>query len=340
MRVGMGVFVRPEIERLRFIRQIGVTDLVVWGNTFRRADDPSGVIGFEELLSLKSWIEDAGLSVFAIENLPSHFFDDIRFGRPERDRRIENLQESIRNMARAGIHDFGYNWIPFGVKRTSYSGRIRGSSMGTAYTHEKMRHGPLLADREYEEDEFWDYYFHFLDRVLPVAEEMGVTLSIHPNDPPVESIGGVPHLFRSAAAYRKAFDHYPSEHHKATFCFGNFEEMGEDMPEVIREFGENGKIHYVHFQAVSGSVPSFQEEFIDTGDWDPYELVCALKEAEFSGVMIPGHVPQIEGDMEWRPEESLRHTPYKHPMGGYRARAYTVGYMKALIKAVSRKSET
>jgi mannonate dehydratase len=337
MKAALGMFVKPEIERLKFARQIGVENIVLWGNTFRREGDPSRIISFDELVSLKAWIEDAGLSIFAIENLPSHFFADIIFGRPAREQRIEEVQESITNMGRAGIRCFGYNWIPFGVKRSSYSYPIRGGAMGTAYDHNVMCNASLYADRVYSEEEFWENYFYFIERVLPVAEAAGVNLAIHPNDPPVESIGGIPHLFRSSEAYKKVFDRFPSDNHGITFCLGNFEEMGEDVFEAIRDFGKTGKIHYVHLQAVSKPIPAFNEEFIDTGGWDPFDLIEALDDVGFDGAIIPGHVPQIEGDEEWRPQESLIYTPYKHPMGGYRSRAYAIGYIRAMIHSLSRK---
>lgn len=344
MRVALAMFVKPEIERLRFAKQLGVEDIILWGNTFSRPPHkdvrPGGAdmeISFDQLLELRTMIESQGLRLFGIENLPQHFYDKIFWGKEGREEQLEHYCNSIRNMAAAGIYNLGYNWIPYGVKRSSYTYPIRGGALATAYNHEDMKQAPLYFGRKYTEEEFWDNYSYFIKGVLPVAEECGVTISAHPNDPPVESIGGVPHLFRNVDAYLKAFEIYPSNNHKVTLCLGNFEEMGGNLFETIRFFGERDKIHYVHFQSVSGSVPQFHEEFIDSGDYDPYEIVSALKEVNFNGVMIPGHVPQTEGDVEWRTIESDRYTPYHHPMGGYRARAYTIGYINGLINAVGRK---
>jgi mannonate dehydratase len=110
--------------------------------------------------------------------------------------------------------------------------------------------------------------------------------------------------------------------------------MGEDVLAAIREFGPQGKLSYVHFQAVNGRVPVFHETFVDEADWDAWELIRTFDEVGFHGVMIPGHVPDVEGDEPWRTRESREMTPYYHPMGGYRGRAYTIGYLKGLLHAL------
>jgi mannonate dehydratase len=110
--------------------------------------------------------------------------------------------------------------------------------------------------------------------------------------------------------------------------------MGAPLVETIKYWGEQKKLFYVHFQAVTGKVPVFHETFIDNADYDAYEILRAFDDAGCTGVMIPGHVPQTEGDVEWRTPESSQYTPYNHPMGGYRARAYTIGYIKGMLHAV------
>ena len=343
MRVALAMFTPVESERLRFAKQIGVDDIIIWGNTFRRPpvqgqEKPSDYeLSTEEFIELKNSIEKQGLRLFGIENFPFHFYDKIFWNQEGKQEQLEHYKNNIRNMAKAGIYNLGYNWIPYGVKRTSYSYPIRGGAKAIAYNDEEMKDEPLYYGREYSEEEFWDNYTYFIKGILPVCEECGVTISCHPNDPPVDKIGGVPHLFKNVESYIRAFDIYPSDNHKITLCLGNLEEMGGDLFEKIKYFGERNKIHYVHFQSVSGSVPSFHEEFIDTGDNDPYLIVKALKDVNFNGVMIPGHVPQIEGDIEWRNNESNTYTAYHHPMGGYRSRAYTIGYLRGLLNAINHE---
>lgn len=339
MRVALATFVPPSAERLRFIKQLGVDDVILWGTTFGKASSTSEhEISLDELNALRRRIEDAGLRLFAVETLPAHFYDEIILGSEQRDKQIEHFKRSIQAVGRAGIPVFGYNWILDGVWRTTFSNTLRGGARGTAFREADTRDVPFTHNRDYTEEEFWGHYEHFVRQVIPVAEGEGVKLAIHPNDPPVEKIGGVPFLFRNFANFKRALEILPSDNHGLTFCLGCWSEMGADIVEMARHFGDLRKLFYVHFQAVRGSVPEFHETFIDEGDYgghDAFEVLKTLKEVGFRGVMIPGHVPQIEGDIEWRTQESASHTPYTHPMGGFRARAYTIGYLKGMLRAIA-----
>ena len=231
----------------------------------------------------------------------------------------------------------GYNWMPQGVWRTTLSAPLRGGASSTGFAYAEAENAPLIRGRRFTEEECWDNYAWFLERVLPVAEEEGVTLAVHPNDPPVESLGGVPCLLRSRANFDKALSIRPSKNHGLCFCLGNWTEMGEDVFDAIRHYGKQDKLIYVHFQAVRGRVPRFHETFVDEADYDAWALIRAFNEAGFKGVMIPGHVPEMEGDEPWRTKESIENTPYYHPMGGYRGRALTVGYLRGLLHALNGK---
>jgi mannonate dehydratase len=346
MRAGLATFFKPSPERLRYIKQLGVDDVILWGRTFRpslKSSDGPGVkdlvLSVEELLEVQDYLGGYGLRLHAIENLPFHFYDKIIFGKPGREKQMEYYQRSIENIGKAGIPYLGYNWIPFGVKRTSFSHPLRGGAQGTAYDDAEMDKQTLHADRVYGEEEFWDYYAFFIQHAIPVAEAAGVKMSLHPNDPPVEKLGGVPYLFRNMDAYRRGYDLYPSGHNGVILCLGNLEAMGEDIPQVIAELGRQGRIHYVHFQSTSGTMPRFHEEFIDTGDHDPWTILTALRKAGFEGVMIPGHVPQIEGDIEWSVGEPSAYALGGH-MGGHRSRAFAIGMLRGLIHAINQQSKS
>jgi mannonate dehydratase len=336
MRVALATFVTPAEERLRFIRQLGVTDIILWGTTFRAPRQPGGgEVPFKELVALRSQAENHGLRVFAVETPPLQSYDKLIFGEEGREKQVEHFSATIRNVGRAGIPVLGYNWMPQGVWRTSLDTPLRGGATSTGFALAEAESAPFIRGRRFSEEELWDNYAWFLDRVLPVAEAEGVTLAAHPNDPPVESVGGVPCLLRSRAAFDKALALRPSANHGLCFCLGNWTEMGEDIFSAIKHYGPQGKLIYVHFQAVKGRIPRFHETFIDEADYDAWELLRALRDAGFRGVMIPGHVPEIEGDTPWRTQESREMTPYYHPMGGYRGRAYTIGYLKGLLHALN-----
>ncbi|MFC6906638.1 mannonate dehydratase [Halalkalicoccus tibetensis] len=324
MRVGLGQFMQPTRERLRYISQLGVEHVLL--NMYATpllSDTEVPLTGekewaFDELVQLRNRVEDAGLRLNAIENIPISFYDDVMLGGPGRDEQLEHVKNTIRNMGRAGIPVLGYHWSPSGVWRTSTSRRVRGGAESTGLDAAELENAPLSHGREYTEEELWKNYERFLEAVLPVAEEADVTLALHPNDPPLERVAGMPFLFRDFESFRRAMELVPSENHGLEFCLGTWAEMGEDLFEAIEHFGGRDELVYVHFRNVEGTIPSFTETFIDEGDYDPYAILEALDEAGFSGMMIPDHVPRLEGDDDWKD----------------RGRAYTVGYMKGMLRGI------
>lgn len=319
MRVGIGQLRDPSRERLRFIEQLGVTDVI-----FNFAGDSEDVPfpgssswDLRDLVRLRNRVEDAGLRLAAIENIPLDFYDDVMLGRDGRDAQLEHVKETIRNLGRAEIPILGYNWMPNLVWSSSTTYPVRGGAEARAYNHEQLKDAPPTHDREYTEAELWENYEYFLREVIPVAEAVGVELCVHPDDPPVESLGGIPRLFRSFENYKRAMNLVDSPCHGIEFGLGVFSEMGEDVLEVIEYFGERDEISYVHFRDVEGTVPRFHETFVDEGNYDAWEVVRKLDEVGFEGVMIPDHVPTMSCDDPWAS-----------------GRGYTVGYLRGLLDAL------
>jgi len=332
MRVGLGQFMDPTAERLRYIKQLGVDDVLV--NMYQYAPDyphmPDGESApldgeaewsVESLRRLRERVEAAGLRLNAIENVPISFYDDVMLGREGAAEQLEHLQHTVRNMGEAGIPTFGYHWSPTGVWRTGET-TATGGAAATAFDLADADDA-LVYDREYSETELWANYERFLDAVLPVAEDAGVTLCLHPNDPPVERLGGVPMLFRSFESFRRAMDLHPSDNHGLEFCLGCWSEMGADLEAVIRYFGERDELCYVHFRDVVGTVPAFAETWIDEGNFDALEILSLLDEVGFDGMVIPDHTPHLTGDTDW----------------DHRGRAYTVGYLKGLLRCVGNRRD-
>ena len=241
---------------------------------------------------------------------------------PGRDEQIEHMQATIRNMGRAGIPILGYHWMPNAVWRTPEPAVLRGGARGTRFNLAEHDPEQLTHDRVYGEDEMWANYEYYLERLLPVAEASNVTLALHPDDPPVESLGGVARLFRNFDGFKRAMDTFDSPHHGLDFCMGCWSEMDgmESVIEGIRHFGQRQRIVYIHFRDVQGTVPAFNECFINDGNVDPLEVVKTLKEVGFTGFMITDHVPKMVDDTAW----------------GHRGRAYAIGYITALIETVEK----
>lgn len=317
MRVGFGQFAHPSREFLAFAAQYGATDVLL--NT-PQLPAAGGRWELSDLVKLRLAVEQWGLRLTAIENVPTNFYDHIMLGGPKRDEQIENMIATVRNIARAGIPIFGYNWMPSHVWRTPPA-TIRGGAIATAFDQKIADEMPLTHGREYGEEELWEHLESWIRLITPIAEEEGIRLGIHPCDPPVERLGGVPQLLRSFAAYKRLIEIYPSDSNAIEFCQGTFAEMGEDIYETIRYFGERNKILYVHFRNVSGPVPTFHEEFVNTGYVDMYKAMTIYRDVGFDGFFIDDHVPQTLDDTTW----------------GHRGRAFANGYIQGLIEAVSKQ---
>ncbi len=320
MRAGFGQFREATPEFLRFAAQFGATDVLL-----NSANIPgtNGRWELPDLVKLRLSVEQYGLKLSALENVPISFYDDIMLGGPKRDRQIENMVHTVRNVARAGIPVFGYHWMPSHVWRTTPAS-IRCDAIATAFDYAEAGRMPFTHGRDYTEDEMWDNLEHWIKTITPIAEEEGIRLGIHPCDPPVATLGGIPQLFRSFDAYKRLIEVYPSGSNAIEFCQGTFSEMqGEDIYEMIRYFGERKKILYVHFRNVSGQVPVFHEEFINTGYVDMHRAMKTYHDVGFDGFFIDDHVPQTFQDTEW----------------GHRGRAFANGYIQAMIEAVTKQSD-
>jgi mannonate dehydratase len=201
---------------------------------------------------------------------------------------------------------------------------IRGGSVATAFDDAIAQRMPLTHDRVYTEDEMWANLEHWIKIITPIAEEEGIRLGIHPCDPPVPVLGGIPQLLRNFAAYKRLVEIYPSDANGIEFCQGTMAEMDDDVDiyDKIRYFGSRNKILYVHFRNVSGTVPQFREEFINTGYVDMFRAMEIYYDVGFNSFFIDDHVPQTFQDTVW----------------GHRGRAFANGYIQALIEAVTKQA--
>jgi len=318
MRIGLGQFNELSDERLIYIKQLGADDFLM--NTPKLPGDARWE--YEDLLAWRQRADAAELRLMALENVPVKFYDKIMLGLPGRDEQIENMQATIRHMGRAGIPILGYHWMPNSVWRTQPPAELRGGAKGTRFNLAEHDPAQLTHGRVYSGDEMWENYVYYLEAILPVAEESGVTLALHPDDPPVESLGGIARIFHSFEGFKRAMDRFDSPNHGLDFCMGCWSEMGghDYVIEAVKHFGGRGKIVYVHFRDVQGQVPCFNECFIDEGNVDTLAVMQALKDSGFTGFMITDHVPAMVDDTPW----------------GHRGRAYAIGYMTALLQVINR----
>ena len=247
---------------------------------------------------------------------------------PDRNQQIDGICEMIRNTARAGIPSVKYNLTFIGVPRTAPTRGRGGARYSTFVYAEGKQDPPLTIAGPIDADTYWERITYFLTRVVPVAAEHKVRLACHPQDPGMpkgKGWRGIETVLGSVEGLKRFVSIAESPYHGLNFCQGTVSEMldkpGEQIYDVIREFGRRGKIFNVHFRNISGGFLAFHETFIDNGDVDMLKAMRVYKEIGYDGMMMPDHVPAIEGDTS--------------NLQGF---AFALGYIKALIAAVAAES--
>jgi mannonate dehydratase len=297
-----------------------------------RLDDQWSVEG---LTRLRERVEKAGIRLDMVP-LPLSSSEisrsenpNIMLGKsPERDREIDDICQMIRNTARAGIPSVKYNLTFLGVPRVA-STPGRGGARYSTFVYEEAKQEPALTIAgPVGADLYWERITYFLERVVPVAEEHKVKLACHPQDPgmpPGKGFRGVETVLGSVEGLKRFVAIKASPYHGLNFCQGTVSEMlkkpGEEIFDVIRYFGTRKKIFNVHFRNIRGGFLKFQETFIDDGDVDMLKALRVYRDVGFDGMMMPDHVPSIAGDA-------------RNAQGF----AFALGYIKALIAAVSAES--
>lgn len=323
------------------LKQIGVDHVVSLlesgeqGMRFLRRpsqDDDPGVIDLSiadtepcwsgpALARLKQQYEDAGFALEVIEDNPP--MDKIRLGLPGRDEQLGWFCDQLRAMGDLGIPVLCYNWVAvYDWARTAVDIATRGNALVTGYDDALMRESrPALEAELATEERLWENFEYFLRRVIPVAEEAGVRLALHPDDPPITPVFGLARIMCSVEAFQRVIEMVPSACNGITLCQGNFTLMTDDLPGTIRHFGRQGKIFFVHFRDVRGVPENFVETFHDDGQTDMFACMQAYADIGFEGVCRPDHVPTLYGETNDKP--------------GYETlgRLFAVGYLKGLREA-------
>ena len=303
------------VERLQLARQLGVTHVKVNAADFLDESRRGPVIR-ERLLADKRRIDghDLKIGVALLPQEPETQHWNVRLGGPEREREIKHVCESIRTLGGEGVPVVEYVFNLAGVFGSQSRPTGRGGSTVRHFDYEDAKRTPAEPAFAANEDEVWERIIYFLEHAVPVAENAGVKLACHPDDPPVPSVRGETRVLGTLDGLIRLIEAVPSEANGLNFCQGTVTEMGVDVIEAIRYFGSRGKIHHVHFRNVKGAVPRFDESFIDDGDVDMHAALRAYKEVGYAGTLMPDHWPVVAPGA---------------PLLGW---AFALGYMKAMME--------
>lgn len=304
-------------DDLRFLEQIGLR----WA----RLEFGEGEVTFDTLRSWQQRFARFGMRIYSGVHYAYRSLK-VQLGQPGRDQDIETYCRFLRDLGKLEIPVASYDFHP-GNTYTTNTVQHRGYTAREFDLNDfRTKVEKRMFDREYSADDIWANYTYFMKAALPAAEEAGVKLALHPDDPPLARMNGVAKLFTHYEGYRRAEQIAgASRNWGLTFCVGTWSEgggqMGKNVFEMIRDFGSRGKIFEVHFRNVTAPLPHFVETFPDDGYMDMYQVMKALRQAGFNGAAEPDHVPRLAGDS-----------------GILRAgTAYCISYMRALLRRANEE---
>ena len=268
-------------------------------------DVPVGdVWGIASILKLRRQIENVGLTFDVVEDIPVH--EDIKLGKPERDRYIENFCENIRRTAAAGVKCICYNFIP-----------------GFEASGNDERKELIEAYRLVQDEKLWKNLQYFLDRIILVAAECNVNMAIHA-DNPGQKMPGLPHLIIGEEDLDRILSLVNDPHNGLTFCTGSLGCTGQnDVVRLAAKYAQMGRIHFVHMRNVAATEHGFEDRahLSSCGSLDMYAILKSLHDHGFNGYIGPDRGRMIWGETGC-------------PYGGLYDRALGATYINGLWEAI------
>jgi mannonate dehydratase len=305
---------------VRRVKQLGVDHVAMGGPE----------IPWEEsqIRALVDQLKSGGL---ALGNLMISGFTNTLYGKPGRDAEIQKVQHSIRAAGAAGVPVVEYNFYAHRLVEGYYAETGRAGAGLTAFDYNRVKDLPPLPDEgAHNLEEMWKNITYFLKAVVPVAEQSGVRLALHPNDPPAPVSRGSEQIMGSLAGWKRLIEIVPSKSNGITFDCGVTRELGEDPVEVCRYFGSRDRINHVHFRNVRVETPceKYTEVFLDEGQVDMFAVMKELVRQKYPRLIYPEHPRGLDADREVAGFKS------HYPGGGsYVGYAFNVGYTRAMLQA-------
>lgn len=325
--IKLSVQISPDVsdEYLQFLQQMGINYCYTWVNDEQAC--------YEFLRALKQRTERFGIRIYNVGTMNLGKSEAILLGKEDRDAAIERFRKFLHMLSLLDIHTTTVTWEPNNTLSTTPGGQVVSDRLGGHWANTFTRGGagarivdmaviekaPWTHGRAYTKEEIWDNFTYFARKILPAAEEAGVRIALHPNDPPVDSCLGIATLIQCCEDYRQAFEIADSDFLGMEFCVGCWLEGGAkfgNLMDNIHEFVKQEKVFIVHFRNVDGTLPCFTETFVDDGYQDMYQVMKAFVKAGYNGTLTMDHTPQM--------------VPLAGSIG---ETAYAAGYLKALLQA-------
>ena len=328
---------------LRYIKQIpGMSGVVT-----AVYDVPVGQVWHEsKIAKLKELCDEAGLEMEVIESVPVH--EEIKLGKPSRDKFIENYAATIKNLGRYGVKCICYNFMPvFDWLRTNLKTPAGDGSNSLSYNHrELLRLDPKnlnlpgwdesytakelnLLLEEYQgvsHEQLFDNLVYFLNGIMPACNQTGIKMAIHPDDPPWDMFG-LPRIITSEASLEHLLTAVPDRHNGITFCTGSLgAERSNDLPKMVERYAD--RIYFAHIRQIRYCG---EKDFVEVGhltsagNLDIYAIVKALVKSGFDGYVRPDHGRNIWGENG-------------KPGYGLYDRALGAAYLNGLFEAIEKEN--
>lgn len=304
-------------------RQIGVRHAIT-----KAMPSLSGKPAPYDLAALRSIQQEFKKAGFKLYGLEGDQFDmqSIKLGLPDRDEWIERYQQMLRNMGQLGIRLLCYNFMAsIGWYRTRTDVAERGGALVSEFNAEDATE-LLPEEQQISKEKLWNNLYYFLDAVLPVAQEAGVEMSLHPDDPPISPLKGVGRILTSAEAFENIWQRHPISANKITFCQATFKLMEEDLFALSAKWLKEKRVNYLHLRDVRGNKFHFRETFHDNGHSPMAELLRYYVKHGFEGPLRPDHAPVMYGESQGTFNSGLS--------AGYEVtgKIFAIGYIKGIAE--------
>ncbi|MBM3802488.1 MAG: TIM barrel protein [Acidimicrobiia bacterium] len=313
-------------DHLRYIKQIGADDIRL-SAPLVPGYERSGYLELDNLLAVKRKVEELGLRLSTLY-LSQLDLANLLLDKPGWEKALDNVCRTIECLGKASVPVLAFSLLASRAIRSTTGKPIpgywlnpngRGGAVLHSFDEERARQATEQPAGLVSADQMWERITRFQKRCVPVAHEAQVHLACHPDDPPIARHWGVSQVLNSKAGLNRLIEIVPSPYNGLLLCLGTMQESGADVLDLIRHFGGMKKIFDIDFRAVHGTVPKYDEVFLDQSDLDMWKVVRTLKEVGYEWTLEPDHVPGIIGDT---PETSISY-------------AWAVGYIKGLLAGVN-----